>query len=87
MSARSMMRGYGSIRSRGPSIVAAKRQGSIRVPVGRGLLTDGGEAGAVEKRLGQGTASQRLVEPGDGGSGERHRVARLGPGKMGQRFR
>ena len=51
-----------------------------QLAVDRGLLADGVETGALEKRLGQGMARQRLVEASDGGRGtgerrgEQHRV-------------
>jgi hypothetical protein len=50
--------------------------GVDQLAVGGGLLADGGEAGAVQKRLGQRMAGERLVEPastsgfGCGGPGE-----------------
>ena len=75
-----MMRRVGSMRSRRPSMVAARCHGSISCPPECGLATDGLEPGAVEKSLGQGMAGERLVEPGDRGrragerGGEHHRV-------------
>lgn len=52
------------------------------LPVDRGLLADGVEAGAIKEGLGQRMAGEGLIEPGGGGperGREHHRVGRGSP--------